>query len=390
MTDLFKSYIDMKLNMSSIPKWLIEYKQKEFKKFRETEFEANPLFKKDSEAREKVFLNEEEIISYLMNQRLDNTANYRFNKKSEDIIDRDIILMEETDPLRSWVEYQDAYSDKMRHLDNALFTPGRVINISGGGTKELDLTETTKGKLEISKDVFYVDNENMAKIILELTNSVENAKIYKNIDIFTGENSRLTILIKQNFEADAIALINIGIHSKGDIEIISVDKGGKTIRYKIYAELLSDNSSYKENKIMICSGKQDIDVTDLVRHVGKGTKSLVNFRTSAEGEAKVVIKEVITIEKEAENSDAFLSSDGIILSENTKINSIPALEIRTSNVKAKHSASTKHLDYQSEVYCLSRGIDEEDAKKLIVEGFLFGGLDLKDEELKERIEMSNV
>ncbi len=390
MTDLFKSYIDMKLNMSSIPKWLIEYKQKEFKEFRETEFEANPLFKKDSEAREKVFLNEEEIISYLMNQRLDNTADYRFNKKSEDIIDRDIILMEETDPLRSWVEYQDAYSDKMRHLDNALFTLGRFINISGGGTKELDLMETTKGKLEISKDVFYVDDENMAKIILELTNSVENAKIYKNIDIFTGENSRLTMLIKQNFEADAIALINIGIHSKGDIEIISVDKGGKTIRYKIYAELLSDNSSYKENKIMICSGKQDIDVTDLVRHVGKGTKSLVNFRTSAEGEAKVVIKDVITIEKEAENSDAFLSSDGIILSENTKINSIPALEIRTSNVKAKHSASTKHLDYQSEVYCLSRGIDEEDAKRLIVGGFLFGGLDLKDEELKERIEMSNV
>ncbi len=388
MADLFKSYIDMKLNMSSIPRWLIDYKQKEFKEFRSMEFEANPLFKKDSEAREKVFLNEGELIDFIMNKGLDKTVDYRFNKKSDGVAYRDIISIGDDDMSRSLIEYQDNYPDKMRHLNNALFTTGKLIDLRDDISGELDLTETTKDKLEISKDVFHVEKGSQSRVILEFTNEMENARIYKNVDIFTEEDSKLTMFIRQNFRMETIALINIGVHSRGDIEIISVDTGGKIIRYKVYAELLSGNTNYKENKIMICNGNQDIDVTDFVRHVGKGTKSVVNFRASADEEAKVVIKDIITIEEGADNSDALLSSNGIMLGENTKINSIPALEIKTSNVKAKHSASTRHIDYQNEAYCFSRGIDEKETKKIIINGFLLGGLELKDEALRERIEMN--
>ncbi|MGC8516745.1 MAG: SufB/SufD family protein [Candidatus Acidifodinimicrobium sp.] len=390
MVDLFKSYIDMKLSMLSIPRWLIDYKQREFKEFRSIEFEANPLFKKDSEAREKVFMNEEELIDFIMNNGLDKTVDYRFNKKSDGVAYRDIISIGDEDRSRSLIEYNENYHDKMRHLNNALFTAGKLIDLHDGISGELDMTETTKDKLEISKDVFHVEKGSQSRIILELTNETENARIYKNIDIFTEEDSKLTMFIKQNFRMETIALINIWVHSKGDIEMISVDTGGKIVRYKTYAELLSGNTNYKENKIMICDGKQDIDVTDFVRHVGKSTKSVVNFRTSADGDAKVVIKDIITIEEGADNSDAFLSSEGIILGENTKINSIPALEIKTSNVKAKHSASTRHIDYQNETYCLSRGIDEKEAREMIVNGFLFGGLELGDEALKERIEANSI
>lgn len=378
MADLFKSYIDMKLGILSAPRWLAEYRQSEFRRFRELPFETNSLFKKDSEARGRLMIDEQRMLGVLMDSKLEGSVEYEFEAEGKDIEEKDILSGGDGELLRKLVLADGSPPDKIQHLNNALFATGKFVRMLGEGAGSARLVERTVGAFEISKDVFYIQGGTKEKLSLEFINSSEGARIYKNIDVFVGESADLDFLLLQRLRPDVLASINLNIHADGRVSLLSIDNGGEHVRYKMCFELLGDGVVYTQNSVMRGRGTADVDVTNLVRHVGRGTKSTVNFRISADDESRFTIKDVITIEAEAGNSDAFLSSSGLILSENAKINSIPALEIKVSDVKAKHSASTRHPNYEEELYLMSRGLDEPETKEMIVEGFLLGRLGLDD------------
>lgn len=94
----------------------------------------------------------------------------------------------------------------------------------------------------------------------------------------------------------------------------------------------------------------------------------------------------IKIAQSAKKTDAFLEEKTLLLSAGAKSEAIPALEIGTNDVKAAHSASCTRVDDNQLFYAASRGIPEDEAIRLIAEGFL-GSLLMKlpDEKLRQHI-----
>ena len=88
------------------------------------------------------------------------------------------------------------------------------------------------------------------------------------------------------------------------------------------------------------------------------------------------------------NSNGYQKEDALILSEDSKADSIPNLEINNYDVKCSHGSSIGHIDKDKLFYLMSRGISKEDSVKLVVDGFLGEIIDyVSNEELREELKI---
>lgn len=108
----------------------------------------------------------------------------------------------------------------------------------------------------------------------------------------------------------------------------------------------------------------------LMNHKSIDTYGRVDIRGVAENGAKIKIKGLVRIEKKAQNTDSFLSMKVLLLDKISGATAEPELEILANRVKASHSASVGKIDEEQMFYLKSRGVSEEDAKKIIVNGFI--------------------
>lgn len=86
--------------------------------------------------------------------------------------------------------------------------------------------------------------------------------------------------------------------------------------------------------------------------------------------AKLTIKGVIKIAKEAQETEAFLEMRVLLVDSTAYAKADPELEIEANNVKASHAASIGQIDPEQVMYLMSRGLSMEDAKSTIINGFL--------------------
>jgi Fe-S cluster assembly protein SufD len=133
-----------------------------------------------------------------------------------------------------------------------------------------------------------------------------------------------------------------------------------------------DKENTREEIFVVIKAKTEGDyvfnvVTD---HIAKNTFCRVEVRGVAENGARVKVDGMVKIEKGAENSDSFLAMKILVLDDVSSAVAEPQLEIENNDVKASHSASVGKIDEEQLFYLESRGIDENEAKRLVVDGFL--------------------
>jgi Fe-S cluster assembly protein SufD len=107
-----------------------------------------------------------------------------------------------------------------------------------------------------------------------------------------------------------------------------------------------------------------------VVHKAKDTFSRTVARGVLDGDAKSNYEGRVVIEKGAKNADTDLNERVILLSSSARARAIPRLEVLENEVKAGHGATVGKIDEDQLFYLASRGFALDDAKKLIVRGFL--------------------
>lgn len=151
-----------------------------------------------------------------------------------------------------------------------------------------------------------------------------------------------------------LPLLWTGNEDELDIKIDLVGEGAE-----IYAPVLligKDN-----NKLLI---KAEI------RHLARNTKSKIIIKAALNNKSKVDFDGRVRIEKGAVGSDAWLGAHLLLMSNQATGKAVPNLEILENDVKAGHAATVGKIDEIELFYLMSRGISTDEAKKLIVQGFL--------------------
>jgi Fe-S cluster assembly scaffold protein SufB len=133
---------------------------------------------------------------------------------------------------------------------------------------------------------------------------------------------------------------------------------------------MNDQGATSENvEVVFGSDAQRFDTISNITHMGSNTSGHAISKGVVRDKARLVFKGMIRICKDAKNSRAYLAEHGMILGKEARADAIPGLEIENNEVKATHSASVAQINEEQIFYLMSRGLAEDEAKRLIIVGF---------------------
>ena len=117
-------------------------------------------------------------------------------------------------------------------------------------------------------------------------------------------------------------------------------------------------------------GSQHLDYDTTQEHAAPNTVSDLAFRGVLAERATSVWRGMILVDPGAQQTDAFQENRNLLLSRDAHADAIPGLEIKADDVRCTHAAAVAQIDRDQLFYLRSRGLTDDDARRLVVEGFL--------------------
>src|SRR5881397_377525 len=135
-------------------------------------------------------------------------------------------------------------------------------------------------------------------------------------------------------------------------------------------QLAGEGSSAKVTSAYAGHARQHLDFDTTQEHAAANTTSDLAFRGVLEGRATAVWRGMIKVDPGAQQTDAFQESRNLLLSKRAHADAIPGLEIEANDVRCTHAAAIAQIDKEQLFYLRSHGIPNDQATRLVIEGFL--------------------
>ncbi|MDQ0317698.1 Fe-S cluster assembly protein SufB [Amorphus orientalis] len=146
---------------------------------------------------------------------------------------------------------------------------------------------------------------------------------------------------------------------------------GSAITWKYPSCILrGDNSRGEFYSIAISNGHQQIDSGTKMIHLGKNTSSRIISKGIAAGKSENTYRGLVQANRRAKNARNFTQCDSLLIGSECGAHTVPYIEAKTASAKFEHEATTSKISDDQLFYCRSRGIGEEEAVALIVNGFV--------------------
>lgn len=145
---------------------------------------------------------------------------------------------------------------------------------------------------------------------------------------------------------------------------------GSSITWKYPSVILKGDHSVGEfYSVAFTKGKQQADTGTKMIHLGKNTSSTIISKGISAGRSQNSYRGLVKVNAKAENARNFSQCDSMLLGDKCGAHTFPYLEIENQTAQVEHEATTSKVGEDQIFYCNQRGIGEEEAIKLIVNGF---------------------
>ncbi|WP_412049119.1 Fe-S cluster assembly protein SufB [Hoeflea sp. Naph1] len=146
---------------------------------------------------------------------------------------------------------------------------------------------------------------------------------------------------------------------------------GSAITWKYPSCILRGDGSRGEfYSIAVSNGHQQIDSGTKMIHLGKNTSSRVISKGISAGNSNNTYRGQISAHRKASNARNFTQCDSLLIGNQCGAHTVPYIEAKNSTAQFEHEATTSKISEDQLFYCLARGIPEEEAIALIVNGFV--------------------
>ena len=200
------------------------------------------------------------------------------------------------------------------------------------------------------------------------------ALLAENVEFDLQPGSSLTAVFVAEWQAGAVQYANHFASLAKDAQLthIAVSLGGSVITLNPSIQLVGVGSRADVLGAYFADKTQHIEHRVYVHHQGPKTTSRVTYKGALHGRgARTVWIGDVLIGADAVGTDSYEQNRNLVLSEGTRADSIPNLEIKTGDIEgAGHASATGRFDDEQLFYLQSRGIAEVDARRLVVMGFL--------------------
>ena len=334
-------------------------------------------------------------------------------------------------------------------VDTSIFVEGlehnKIVFINGK-VEKVDFTHEDHDKIEINDDFKFVnrleDNNSLLSLNNAFTNKCYKITVKKNYSlkkplvVYHSTNNKITsrninlkleFQLEQNSSLRLIDLFNDGaennfinifynfdLKENAILKNYKIDKAqNKNIRYS-YNNIEQDNNSVSEtfvlssgsnfskneincnlkgeyssafvNGIFSLNDGQHHEVRTIINHLVENTKSYQLIKSVLGKNSKSAYQGKIFVDSKAQKTDGYQLSKAILLDETSEFNAKPELEIYADDVKCSHASASGSLDENSIFYLMSRGLNYQQSKELLINGFLLDVVEkITDTEIKNLV-----
>ncbi len=134
--------------------------------------------------------------------------------------------------------------------------------------------------------------------------------------------------------------------------------------------LVGENAHTDNIGIAYAGDGQNQDTGSKVYHLAPNTSSVIRSKSISKDGGVTSYRGLVHVDKSAANSKIFVACDALILDEHSKSNTWPHMEVKNSRVETSHEATVGRISEDDLFYLMSRGMNEEEAVKMLVNGFI--------------------
>jgi Fe-S cluster assembly protein SufD len=192
------------------------------------------------------------------------------------------------------------------------------------------------------------------------------------VELVVGQNAHLRFLSGQSLSEGSLMFGTQRARVGRDASLDWVVLGFGGANGKVFQNTILDGegASGKVTGAYASHGRQHIDFDTTQEHAAANTTSDLAFRGILTDRSTAVWRGMIKVDPGAQQTDAFQESRNLLLSKKAHADAIPGLEILANDVRCTHAAAIAHIDPEQVFYLRSHGLDQTEAERLVVEGFL--------------------
>ena len=310
------------------------------------------------------------------------------------------------------IDFDYEKKDKIEIVDES-----EIDNSSNNFNSLIDLNKAFTNKIYkilVKKDyklvkpliIYHVTNEKIKSknINLSLDFQLEENSSLRIIDLFNDNSEKNFLNILYNFDLKQDAILknykidkiknknvkysfnNIEQAANSLSETFILSSGSHFFKNEINCNLNGKYSSAFINGVFSLSDDRHHEVRTTINHLTENTKSYQLIKSVLDDSSKAVYQGKIFVNSEAQKTDGYQLSKAILLNEASEFNAKPELEIYADDVKCSHGSASGSLNEESIFYLMSRGLDYQQSRELLINGFLLDVIEkITDSEIKNLI-----
>jgi len=222
---------------------------------------------------------------------------------------------------------------------------------------------------------FFNDNSDKNFINILYNFDLKKNSILKNYKIDKFKNNNL----KYSFN-------NIEQEANSVSETFILSSGSNFFKNEINCNLNGEYSSAFVNGIFSLNENQQHEIRTTINHLVENTKSYQLIKSVLGKLSKAAYQGKIFVDSKAQKTDGYQLSKAILMDETSEFNAKPELEIYADDVKCSHGSASGSLNENSIFYLMSRGLNYQQSKELLINGFLIDVVEkITDSEIKNLI-----
>lgn len=263
-------------------------------------------------------------------------------------------------------------------INTALFSDGLFLHVPTNAKLDLPLHVLY---LSSGKDANMMNPNNLllfgensqSSMVIEYAGLAENNYFTNAVTtIATTANAEVDIVKLQHESKKAIHMENFFIAQKQDskVSVNNIATGACFARDDIIATLSESGAVCSTSGFYHAAhDNQYMDNHVEVNHFAANTQSEMLYKGIADKKSRTVFNGRLHVQKDAQKINAYQANHNLLLSNHAEVYSKPELEIYADDVKCKHGATTGQIDQDALFYMRARGIDEQEATRILLRGF---------------------
>ena len=292
-------------------------------------------------------------------------------------------------------KYAASGKDGLVHLNTAMSADGIFIYVPENTvcSKPVQIVNIVQSKVDMfnqHRNLIIVEkNAEITMIVCDHTLSPSKFLTNAVTEVSVGENARFNIVRVQNEHNNAGKVTHTFINQEKNSFASSnnITLHGGLVRNNTYHYLVGEGAETRSDGLCLTDKFQHVDNYVSVDHFVPNCNSSQLFKGVLDEMSTGSFNGRIFVHPDAQNTNAYQRNNNILMTDDTRMNTKPHLEIYADDVKCSHGATVGQLDENVLFYLRSRGIDKREARLMLMFGFTNEVIqDIPVEALRERLD----